>query len=651
VPLDGDKTIYIEPHTPAAPAAITSISRELVRCHFEELLANLADPSFDVDARIQRLHSDLDDFQRELRERDLSRSTLLANAAAEKVGERPVNEMDAGATRQFATTVKACWQAELKAHEEFEDPLRVASDLLGRFQISPKNGLIPPFVSVSTAVETAMTSKSEEMRRKLSATGKLLLEHFGDIALELVPQRIVEFARFLHRLPRDHGQKHGMNRYTDECVAPTKHEIIRLADDHDAGCYAKVHALATTSDRQKLAMLPDMLSIRMTQTNLERHLDRVHEILRAAAKHLGYAGETKALTYAELKDEMKRFDEELRAVEPLFLRMTRPKTRSRWSGVRLKKLLTSPVYRGCFSGSRRTRPGKTLIQDAIYWVPLIVMCMGTRMTEVLQLKSGDLIWHDDGVYCLRMSWSGEQKGKTFSSRRIVPIPQVLLDLGLVDWIKRKSHDPNALLFPEIFKRNPKHTDQTFTKRFWTVRKNLELLDHSEDFYALRMSLSSVLWRGGVSESDRQMIIGHASKTIIAKHYTYPDMKVLKAKLDLADFKLKIFKSRVHGVPVIGDCGLISGVPANVEVILDADGAVGGLRVVNDTNGEQLVAVIISSSSISRPPNWKSVERRNRERAAQMVHDLSTEYALMPPGNSAQAEAFESFMAFRAETAN
>lgn len=190
VPLDGDKTIYIEPHTPAAPAAITSISRELVRCHFEELLANLADPSFDVDARIQGLHSDLDDFQSELRERDLSRSTLLANAAAEKVGERPVSEMDAGATRQFATTVKACWQAELKAHKEFEDPLRVASDLLGRFQISPKNGLIPPFVSVSTAVETAMTSKSEEMRRKLSATGKLLLEHFGDIALELVPQRM-----------------------------------------------------------------------------------------------------------------------------------------------------------------------------------------------------------------------------------------------------------------------------------------------------------------------------------------------------------------------------------------------------------------------------------------------------------------------------
>ena len=67
---------------------------------------------------------------------------------------------------------------------------------------------------------------------------------------------------------------------------------------------------------------PDLLSIRMTQTNLERHLDRVHEILRAAAKHLGYTGATKAVTFSELSQALKAFDEELRKTESLFLRVT-----------------------------------------------------------------------------------------------------------------------------------------------------------------------------------------------------------------------------------------------------------------------------------------------------------------------------------------
>lgn len=643
--MEGDQEIFIEPTTPAAPDAIHSISREIVRDHFEHLLKKLADPNFDAEVRIEQLHTELGVFQSELRARDLSRPMLLAKTAADRMGEQPVSSMDAGAARQFATTLKAAWKAELTALEEFEDPLSVASGLLARFHIEPQDGQIPPFVSISRAVEVARQGKSEEMRRKLDATGSLLIEFFGDISLDLVPKRIVEFSRFLHRMPRDHGQKHGKNRYKSEGTAFSKRDLILASDTHDAECYAQVRTLPGASERQQLAMLPDLLSIRMTQTNLERHLDRVHEILRAAAKKLGYSGATKALSYSELSQEMKTFDQELRKVEALFLRVMRPKIRARWSGVRLKKMLTSPLYRGCFSKSRRTRTGKTLIRDALYWIPLIVMTMGTRLTEVLQLKSGDLIWHEDGVYCLRFAWSVEQNGKRVASRRVVPIPQVLLELGFVEWIRKKSFDPNTLLFSEIFKKNPRFTDQTFTKRFWTVRKNLELLNHSEDFYALRMTLSSALWRGGVSESDRQMIIGHASKTIIGKHYTFPDMKVLKSMLDLADFKLKICNSRVHGFPLIADCKLISGAPANVEVVLDVEGAVGAVRVTREVDGKQLAGVYINSSAGLCAPKWKGMDRVSRERAAQVVHDLTTDCALIPPGNSAQADAFEQFMAF------
>ncbi len=91
--------------------------------------------------------------------------------------------------------------------------------------------------------------------------------------------------------------------------APSKYDVISAADAHDPECYSQARAIPGASERQQLAVLPDLLSIHMAQTNLERHLDRVHEILRAAAKQLGYIGATKAVTFSELSQAMKAFDE------------------------------------------------------------------------------------------------------------------------------------------------------------------------------------------------------------------------------------------------------------------------------------------------------------------------------------------------------
>ena len=123
MPEEGDREIFIEPTAPATPEAIHAISREIVRSHFEQLLGNLSDPAFDAEERILHLSAELELLQVELRGRDLSRPILLAKEVAAKIGEQPVNPMDAGAARQFATTLKAAWKAELTVLEDFEDPL------------------------------------------------------------------------------------------------------------------------------------------------------------------------------------------------------------------------------------------------------------------------------------------------------------------------------------------------------------------------------------------------------------------------------------------------------------------------------------------------------------------------------------------------
>ena len=160
---------------------------------------------------------------------------------------------------------------------------------------------------------------------------------------------------------------------------------------------------------------------------------------------------TEVLSYPELAQLMTAESERRRQENPLYIRVTRPKLRLRWSGLRLKTLLTSPIYRGCHSDKRRTKPGRMIFRDSRYWVPLILMTMGTRLTEVLQLKRGDIISRD-GTLCLSLCWSAEQDGKTLSSQRIVPIPEVLLELGFVEWVKDACKGPSELLFREVMQR-------------------------------------------------------------------------------------------------------------------------------------------------------------------------------------------------------
>ena len=93
------------------------------------------------------------------------------------------------------------------------------------------------------------------------------------------------------------------------------------------------------------------------------------------------------------------------------MRVTRPKTRMPWSRERIQALLTSPIYAGYASPHRRWKPGACIIRDATYWVPLMIMTMGTRIEEVLGLKRRNVI-RRNGVHCLVLGMDPDQRVKT-----------------------------------------------------------------------------------------------------------------------------------------------------------------------------------------------------------------------------------------------
>jgi integrase len=67
-----------------------------------------------------------------------------------------------------------------------------------------------------------------------------------------------------------------------------------------------------------------------------------------------------------------------------------------WQRADVKKLFNSPLYKGCLSRSRRTKPGTLVIRDWKFWAPLIGAYTGMRREEVAIIRVGDVI-NEDGV--------------------------------------------------------------------------------------------------------------------------------------------------------------------------------------------------------------------------------------------------------------
>lgn len=160
--------------------------------------------------------------------------------------------------------------------------------------------------------------------------------------------------------------------------------------------------------------------------------------------------------------------------DDLYVRVTKAKSRKPWSQERLAALLTSPLYTGSASKHRRWQRGKVVTRDAVYWVPLFVMSLGTRIEEILFLKRKDILFRN-GVFCVSINSTADSPGKTTDAKRILPLPQVMLDLGFVDWWKSLPDSHGVLLFPEVARRTESgDVSSAFGKSLSRILNHLDL---------------------------------------------------------------------------------------------------------------------------------------------------------------------------------
>lgn len=214
-------------------------------------------------------------------------------------------------------------------------------------------------------------------------------------------------------------------------------------------------------------------------------------------------------------------------------------TRDAWPRAHLQTLFDSPLWTGCKGATRRKEPGRVVIEDGWFWAPLIALYAGLRMEEVLQLRTADIA-EMDGLPVIRVAWSSDQRRKSRSARRVVPIHPHLVEIGLLDFAGEARTRGVRVLFPELPRTKPRDTLQAYySRRFVVLRRDLGIPDR-HDFHALRTTFDTALERLPTTNTTLvRMAMGHSLGRDMAAHYAKITPRDFAPLIQSLDFGLDL----------------------------------------------------------------------------------------------------------------
>lgn len=174
-----------------------------------------------------------------------------------------------------------------------------------------------------------------------------------------------------------------------------------------------------------------------------------------------------------------------------------------------RQLFGLAPWSGSASISRRFAPGKTIVHDACYFVPLIAWYTGLRREEICGLELAD-IEQEDGIWHFSIRDNTVRKLKTKTSTRLVPFASELVRLGLPDYVSAMRDAGEKLLFPELSAESGKGTlGDAFYKLHWVkIASRLPFIERGQAMHSFRHTLTDELKANMVDQEVRADLVGH-----------------------------------------------------------------------------------------------------------------------------------------------
>lgn len=190
-----------------------------------------------------------------------------------------------------------------------------------------------------------------------------------------------------------------------------------------------------------------------------------------------------------------------------------------------------------------------------FWVPLMGLFTGARLGELVKLQSRD-IHHDShaGVWVMSLS------GKNDNSTRQVPVPQVLIEMGFLNYVFGTRRQLDQPLFPHRAMNPTREADPSkhASRAFGEYLDRIGIDDPLKVFHSLRHTVISRMHVCGVPVGDAELIVGHAAQDnairsdLARSHsgrsgvhldtYAHPDVYTLRGEPVLARLKRRLDES-------------------------------------------------------------------------------------------------------------
>jgi len=165
----------------------------------------------------------------------------------------------------------------------------------------------------------------------------------------------------------------------------------------------------------------------------------------------------------------------------------------------------------------------------LFWAPFLGLYMGLRASEVLRLSIEDFV-EQHGVTCI-VGWGRAAKrtqdlnAYRHQSRRIscawsIPVPQVLLDAGFLDYVASIREKQEQQLFPAIQQEPARDTAASLRSKFMRYVRSRGIKEGA--FPALRQTFEQRIKKAEICWTHRKVLTresNHCSPMV--KHYYHP----------------------------------------------------------------------------------------------------------------------------------
>jgi integrase len=226
-----------------------------------------------------------------------------------------------------------------------------------------------------------------------------------------------------------------------------------------------------------------------------------------------------------------------------------PEQRDAFQDEELLRFFSLPLFTGCASATHFWTAGSTFVQNALYWGYIIHIFMGLRPSEIGKLRPEDLVQEGNLWFIDMRDKKGGAEGeakkagakrsrrlKTESAHRRVPVPRLLIDLGLADLAAEMKKRGEERLFPHwTIYRHPQSGREMhghYLSKSWQYVKVAHKFERERlTLYSGRHTLAGWYDAMNLPQRVRDRLLGHAPQTVPGQ-YGPIDLTMNEARLAL-----------------------------------------------------------------------------------------------------------------------